>query len=84
MEQKKLEELTDEELLKEAKKKRSASITNAVLIGFLIGIVIYSIFNNSLGFLTLVIPLFLIYKLSKNSKYNTKELESLLKERNLK
>jgi hypothetical protein len=35
MEQKNLTELTDEELLQEAKKRKSATITNAILIGFL-------------------------------------------------
>ena len=83
MEQRKLTELTNHELMQEAKKIKSASITNSVLIGFLIGIVIYSIVKNSLGFFTLI-PLFFIYKLINNSKYNNKELENLLKERNLK
>ena len=83
MEQRKLTELTDQELLQEAKKLKSASITNAVLIGFLIGIVFYSIVKNSLGFFTLI-PLFFAYKLINNSNYNNKELENLLKERNLK
>jgi len=83
MEQRKLTELTDQELLQEAKKLKSASITNAVLIGFLIGIVFYSIVKNSLGFFTLI-PLFFAYKLINNSKNNNKELENLLKERNLK
>jgi hypothetical protein len=81
--EKKLSALTDEELLKEAKKMKSASITNAALIGFLIGIIFYSVVKNSLGFLTLI-PLFLAYKLINNSRYNNKELENLLKERNLK
>jgi Na+/H+ antiporter NhaC len=83
LEQRKLTELTDQELLQEAKKLKSASITNAVLIGFLIGIVFYSIVKNSLGFFTLI-PLFFAYKLINNSNYNNKELENLLKERNLK
>lgn len=83
MKEKKLSELTDQELLQEAKKMKSTSITNAVLIGFFIGIVFYSILKNSLGFLTLI-PLFFAYKLINNSKYNNKELENLLKERNLK
>lgn len=81
--EKKLQELTDEELLQEAKKMKSISITNAVLIGFLIGIVVYSIVKNSLGLFTLI-PLFFAYKLINNSSYKTKELESILKERNLK
>lgn len=83
MEQKKLAELTDQELLQEAKRRRSASIVNAVLIGVLIGIVFYSIMKNTWGFLTLI-PLFFAYKLTNNSKYDNKELEALLKERNLK
>ncbi|MBT2563057.1 hypothetical protein J7E50_22770 [Pedobacter sp. ISL-68] len=83
MEQKNLKELTDEELLQEAKKKKSAAITNAVLIGSLIGVIFYSVMKNSLGFLTLI-PLFFIYKLANNSKYDNKELENLLKERGLK
>ena len=83
MTQKELTELTDEEMLQEARKMKSTSITNAVLIGFLIGIVVYSIVKNSLGFLTLI-PLFFAYKLLNKSKHDSKELENLLKERNLK
>ncbi|RKD88161.1 hypothetical protein [Mangrovibacterium diazotrophicum] len=83
MEQKELPQLTDQELLEEAKNLKSAAITNDVLIGVLIGIVIYSILKSSFGFLTLI-PLFLIYKLVNNSKYDKKELENLLAERNLK
>lgn len=81
--QKELTELTDEELLQEAKKRKSAAITNAILIGFLIGIVFFSIMKSSLGVLTLI-PLFFVYKLANNSKYDNKELENLLKERGLK
>jgi len=82
MKQKKLAELTDEELLEEAKKKKTTSIINAVIIGFLIGIIIYSIVKNSLGLFTLI-PLFFAYKLINSSK-NNKDLKELLKERNLK
>jgi hypothetical protein len=80
---KKSEELTDQELQHEIKKLKSASILNAVLIGFLAGIVIYSIMKNSVGFFTLI-PIFFAYKLINSSRYNRKELEDLLKERNLK
>ena len=83
MQEKKLSEFSDQELLQEAKKMKSASIINAFLIGLLIGIILYSVVKNSWGFLTLL-PLFLIYKLSNKSKNDTKELENLLKERNLK
>jgi len=80
---KKLRELTNEELLHEAKKMKSTAIINATLIGVLIGILIYSIAVNNLGFLTLIL-LFAIYKLVNNSNYNKEEIENLLKERNLK
>jgi hypothetical protein len=83
MEEKKLSDLTDQELLQEAKKMKSKAITNAVLIGFLVGIILYSVIQKTLGFLTLI-PLFLAYKLINNSKYKTVELENILKERNLK
>lgn len=81
--EKNLAELTDQELLQEAKKMKSASILNAVLIGFLIGVVVYSVVQNSLGFFTLI-PLFLAYRLINSSTYSTKELEALLKARGLK
>jgi hypothetical protein len=83
MMQKELSQLTDEELIKEAKKIKSNTIINAVLIGFLMGIVFYSFVKNSWGFLTLI-PLYFAYKLANNSKHNTIELETLLKERKLK
>jgi len=82
MTQKEPSELTDQELLDEAKKMKSTSTMNAVLIGFMVGIIIYSTVKNSLGFFTLI-PLFIIYKLVNNSK-NNKALEKLLKERKLK
>jgi hypothetical protein len=83
MSQKELTALTDEELLQEAKKRKSAAIMNALLIGFLAGIIFYSVVKNTWGFLTLI-PLYLAYKLINNSKHDSKELENLLKERKLK
>jgi len=83
MSQQKLSALTDQELLQEAKKIKSTSITNAFFIGFLLAIVFYSLVNNSWGFVTLI-PLYFAYKLINNSKYDNTELENLLKERNLK
>ncbi|QIL41072.1 FUSC family protein [Pedobacter sp. HDW13] len=83
MEQKALTELTDEELLQEAKKMKSAAIMNGFLIGFLAGVIFYSFIKNSLGFFTLI-PLFFAYKLINNSKYKNEELKRILKERNLK
>jgi len=83
MDKKPLSELTDQELILEAKKAKSASTMNAFLIGFLVGIIFYSVIKNSWGFLTLI-PLFLIYKLVNNSKYEKENLENILKERGLK
>jgi hypothetical protein len=84
MNTKELSQLTDQELLAEAKKIRSFSIINAVFIGFLLGIVLYSVFNNSFGLLMLI-PLYLIYRLTNDPKNKrVKEVEKILKERNLK
>ncbi|WP_026994086.1 hypothetical protein [Flectobacillus major] len=81
---KELSELTDQELLDEAKKMKSFSLINALIIGFLLGIVFYSVTKNTWGIFTLI-PLFFVYKIvndPKNKRNN--ELEKLLKERNLK
>jgi F0F1-type ATP synthase assembly protein I len=82
MTQEELSNLTDEELLSEAKKMKSTSIINAFLIGFMIGIIIYSIVKSSLGFFTLI-PLIFAFKVFNSSK-NNKALKKLLKERDLK
>ena len=82
MNQKELSELTDQELLDESKKMKSTSISSAVFIGAMIGIIIFSILKNSLGFLTLI-PLYFIYKGFNNSN-NNKDLDKLLKEKYLK
>jgi riboflavin transporter FmnP len=79
-----LSQLTDQELLEEAKKLRSFSVTNAVLIGFLVGIVVYSIINSTFGFLMLL-PLYLAHRLINDPRNKkVKEVELLLKQRNLK
>ncbi|MBK6348133.1 MAG: FUSC family protein [Bacteroidales bacterium] len=84
MTNKDLTELTDQELLDEAKKLKSFSITNALFIGFLAGIIIFSIVKNTWGMLTLI-PLYFIYKMVNDPKNKrSKELDELLKKRNLK
>lgn len=82
MKQKELSTLTDQELLAEAKKMKASSIAHAFVIGFMIGVVVYSLVKNTWGFFTLI-PLFLIYQLTRNPN-NSKELKHLLKERKLK
>ncbi len=81
MNKKELLESSDDELLKKAKKLKSDSIINALLIGFCIGIIIWSVAKNTWGFT--LIPLFFIYLMVNNSK-NDKDLKEVLKERNLK
>jgi len=85
MKDKKLSELTDQELLAEAKKMKSNAIMHAVLIGCAIGVVIYGVAKNNIGFFGLIL-LYFVYKAFNNSQNNkpNDELEKLLKERNLK
>ena len=84
MTQKELSECTDQELLDEAKKMKTFSITDALIIGFLMGIIVYSFAKNSWGLLTLI-PLYFTYKLVNDPKNKrNKNLKILLKERNLK
>ena len=77
-----LSELTDEELLEEAKKMKSNAIMNAILIGVIIGIAIYSTAKNGISFFSLFI-LYFAYRAYNNWKAN-KDLSNILKERNLK
>ena len=67
MQEKELSGLTDKELLEKLKNMKSAPIANAILIGFLVGIIVYSSSGSSWGFFTLI-PLFFAYKLIDNSK----------------
>jgi len=85
MKDKELSELTDQELLEEAKKMKSNSIIHAILIGCVIGVVVYGVAKNNIGFFGLIL-LYFVHKRFNNSENNknNKELEKLLKERNLK
>jgi hypothetical protein len=85
MKQEELSELTDIELLVEAKKMKSAEIMSATLIGFMIGIIIFSIWKNTIGLFTLI-PLYFIFRVFHNPKNNEKNkaLKGVLKERGLK
>ncbi|MBT8317575.1 MAG: FUSC family protein [Lutibacter sp.] len=64
-----LSEKNNKTIQEKAKSEKSSAITHAVLIGFLIGIIIYSIVVNTMGFFTLI-SLYFIYKLIENSKKN--------------
>ena len=77
MNQKDPSQLSDEELLDEAKKIQPSPIMDAFFIGFLVGIIIFGVAASAWGFFA-IIPLFLIYVLLKKSKkYDAlnKELE---------
>ncbi len=67
MNRKELSELTDQELLDESKRIKPNPWLDVFLIGLLIGILVYGVVINSMGFLV-IIPLFLIYVLIKKSK----------------
>jgi hypothetical protein len=83
MDHKDLSALTNEELLQVEKKMKSTAILNAVFIGFLVGVVIFSFMKHTLGLVTLI-PLFFAYKLVNRSRYDKQELEAILKQRQLK
>jgi len=53
------ENLTDQELIKEAQSRKSQTYISAVLIGFMLGIAVYSAVRNGFGFFTFF-PLFFI------------------------
>ena len=81
MNQKDLSNLTDKELLEAAKINKPSPIIDAFFIGFLAGIVIYSVAANAWGFVTLI-PLYIIYRfLKKPRQYDA--LRNELKLRNL-
>lgn len=64
-----LTELSNQELLQKINKIRSNRIIDAVIIGFTIGVVIYSAVKNGFGFFTFF-PLLLTYIIARNSKNN--------------
>ena len=77
-----LANLTDDELLAKAKKMKSNEIMSALVIGIMIGVVIWSVVQNTVGIFTLV-PLYFIYKMVSNPNEHA-QLKEVLKERGLK
>lgn len=74
MELENLSELSDEVLLEKIKKIKTNKILDTALIGFTIGIVVYSAVKNGFTFFTFF-PLLLTVAILRNSK-NNKMLES--------
>lgn len=66
MNQKKSAQPSDLDRLEEAQKNNQSPIVNALFIGFLIGIIVYSLASNTWGFFTLI-PLFLVYRFLKKA-----------------
>ena len=84
MESNNYSKLSDQELLEEQKKLKSFSLTNALFIGFLLGVIVFSIIKSSWGMLTLI-PIYFIYKMVNDTRNKkVKELEKEFKDRNLK
>lgn len=54
-----LKDLTDEELMQEEKKRKTAYLTYSVILGLMVGIAIYSTVEKGLGFFTFF-PLFFV------------------------
>lgn len=82
MDNKDYAKLTHEELLVEEKKLKRQEITSAVLIGFLIGVIIFGVAKSGFGFLFMGISLILIYGIHRNSKGQKQNLEQIRAEIN--
>jgi len=65
-------ELSEKELLAETKKTKSNPVINALLIGFMVGIIIFSIVKSTVGLFTFI-PLYFIYRFVNKSN-NSKDL----------
>ncbi len=70
-------QLTKEELLVEEKKTRNEMILAAVMIGFLIGVMVFGFARNGFGILYTVIPLGLIYLTHRNSNTTKEKLAKI-------
>ena len=82
MKENKFTKLSDEELLQAASRHKSTNVYDAVIFGVLIGIAIYSTVKNGWGLLTFLPLVYL--PIAARNKTKQKELEKLLRERNLK
>ncbi|WP_306350302.1 hypothetical protein [Flavobacterium sp. '19STA2R22 D10 B1'] len=83
MQEKQLTEFTDQELLEKRKKAKSNTTINAAILGFLIGVAVYSAVKHGFGFFTFL-PLFFAFYAANKWKKETQTLEKELKSRNIK
>jgi hypothetical protein len=75
-EQKEWHDITDEDLLAEEKRTRSYRTYDAVIIGFLIGVALYSIANKGFGLLTFL-PLVYLPIAGRNRKRRQELMKEL-------
>ena len=73
--------LSDQELKDELKKTKPSPLFDAFFIGFLVGIIVYSVVVNTWGLVT-IIPLWIIYVFLKKSK-RYEAMQNELKNRGL-
>ena len=73
--------LSDEELLQEAKKVKTTKMYDAIFVGFLAGVAIYSTFNNGFGLLTFLPLVYL--PIAGRNKSRRNQVEQQMKARNL-
>lgn len=86
MEQKKLSELDDQELLEEQKKLKTNKIINATLIGLFVGVFVYGAVKNGFTFFTffpLLFALLLVNSGRKKIEFEN-ELKNEINARNIK
>lgn len=86
MKKENLTKLSNQELIQKIKNIKNNKIIDAAIIGFTIGIVIYSAVKNGFGFFTFF-PLLLTYVIARNSNNNKileKEIQKELASRNSK
>ena len=81
MDEQQLSALSDEELRARAKEMKSSETLHAVIIGFLIGIIVFSIVYDAIG-VSILISLFLIFKVFHRPERN-RALKRVLAERGL-
>ena len=75
MDQTAISQLSDAELLDRKKKIKAGKITDALMVGFMIGVAVYSTVKNGWGLLTFL-PLLIIPVVAKNKKmYDAVEAE---------
>ena len=76
-----LSKISNEELLAIARDSKPSPIVDAFIIGFLVGIILYSVAVNSWGVLSLI-PLYLIYRFLKKPQLYA-AIQTELKKRKL-